>query len=146
MNRRETLSALAALSAMTSVAVAQQAKIHRVGYLASGSARSPYLVEAFREGLREAGWVEGKNIVVDYRFAEGSFDRLPLLAAELVRLNVAVLVAGPTPSALAAKQATATIPIVMWGVGDPVVMGLIASPARPGGNVTGVTFAVGTDL
>ena len=146
MNRRQTISALAALSAVTSVALAQQAKFHRVGYLVSGSETGAKYFQAFRDGLRETGWVEGKNVVIDRRFAEGSFERLPVLAAELVRLEVAVLVAGATPAAAAAKNVTATIPIVMWGVADPVVVGLIATPARPGGNVTGVSFAFGTDL
>jgi putative ABC transport system substrate-binding protein len=146
MNRRETISAIAALSALTSVALAQQAKFRRVGYLVSGSEIGAKYYEAFRDGLREAGWVEGNNVVVDRRFAEGSFERLPVLAAELVRLKVAVLVAGATPAAVAAKNATSTIPIVMWGVADPVVVGLIGSAARPGGNVTGVSFAFGTDL
>ncbi|HKU86082.1 MAG TPA: ABC transporter substrate-binding protein [Casimicrobiaceae bacterium] len=125
--------------------MAQQAKIHRVGYLFSGStiARN---VEAFRDGLRESRWVDGDNIRVDYRFADGNFERLPVLAAELLRLGLSVLVAGPTPAALAAKHATATVPIVMWGVADPVAVGLVANPARPGGNVTGLTFAFGMEL
>jgi putative ABC transport system substrate-binding protein len=123
----------------------QQARnVHRIGYLASGSATaSPH--ESFRQGLRELGWVEGHNILIDYRFAEGSFDRLPDLAAELVRLKVDVIAAGPTPAAVAAKNATGTIPIVMVNVGDPVGVGLIASLARPGGNVTGLSFSVGMD-
>src|SRR5262247_4093953 len=106
---------------------AQQAgKIYRMGYLYSGSATSsPRGPEAFREGLRELGWVEGRNIVIDYRFADGRFDRLPDLAAELVRLKVNVIAAIATPAAVAAKNATATIPIVMFGAGDPVGLGLI---------------------
>jgi putative ABC transport system substrate-binding protein len=110
----------------------------RLGYLASGSTA----VEPFRQGLREFGWVEGQNIVIDYRFAEGRHDRLPDLAAELVRLKVDVIVAGPTQFAGAAKNATGTIPIVMWAVGDPIGTGLIVNLARPGGNVTGLSFAV----
>jgi putative tryptophan/tyrosine transport system substrate-binding protein len=90
--------------------------------------------------------VEGQNIVIDYRFAEGRFDRLPDLAAELVRLRVDVIMAGPTPPAVAAKNATGTIPIVVAGVGDPVELGLIASLAHPGGNVTGLSFSVGMDI
>ena len=122
-------------------------KVYRIGYLAAGSAIASQLpVEAFREGLRELGLVEGQNIVIDYRFAEGRFDRLPDLAAELVRLRVDVIMAGPTPPAVAAKNATGTIPIVMAGVGDPVELGLIASLARPGGNVTGLSFSVGMDI
>jgi putative ABC transport system substrate-binding protein len=121
--------------------------IHRIGYLGIASATAPQrpVVEAFRQGLRELGWVEGQTIAVDYRFAEGRFDLLPDLAAELVRLKVHIIAAGPTPAAVAAKTATGTIPIVMWGVGDPVGLGLIASLARPGGNVTGLSFSVGMD-
>jgi putative ABC transport system substrate-binding protein len=100
-------------------------------------------VDAFRQGLRELGWAEGRNIVIDYRFAEGRLDRLPDLAAELVRLKVDIIVAQATPGAAAAKNATETIPIVMVPVGDPVGLGLIASLARPGGNVTGVSYSVG---
>jgi putative ABC transport system substrate-binding protein len=102
-------------------------------------------VDAFRQGLRELSWIEGQNIVVDYRFAEGRYDRLPELATELVRLKVDVIVTGSPSPAVAAKHATATIPIVMSGVGDPVGLGLIASLARPGGNVTGLSFSVGLD-
>jgi putative ABC transport system substrate-binding protein len=105
---------------------------------------SPYL-DAFRQGLRELGWVEGQNIVIDYRFAEGRFDRLPDLAAELVRLKVDIIVAATTPAAAAAKKATETIPIVMISVGDPVGLGLIASLARPGGNATGLSYSVGLE-
>ena len=118
-----------------------------MGYLYSGSATSsPRAPEAFREGLRELGWVEGRNIVIDYRFAEGRFDRLPDLTAELVRLKVNVIVAWPTPPAIAAKNATGTIPIVMIGVGYPIELGLIASLARPGRNVTGLSFNVGEEI
>ena len=116
-------------------------------YLASGSSSTAAaFIEAFRQGLRELGWVEGQNIVIDYRFAEGRFDRLPDLAAELVRLKVDLIVAAPAPAAVAAKNATATIPIVMISVSDPVGTGLIASLARPGGNVTGLSFSVGLEL
>ena len=119
-------------------------EVRRIGFLAGGSATvTPRTVEAFRQGLRELGWVEGQSLVIDYRFAEGRLERLPDLAAELVRLKAEVIIAGPTPAAVAAKKATATIPIVMWAVGDPVGLGLIASLARPGGNVTGVSFSVG---
>jgi putative ABC transport system substrate-binding protein len=95
--------------------------------------------ESFRQGLRELGYVEGKNIVIDYRFAEGKFDRLPDLAAELVELKVDVIVAQVTQASLAAKGATKTIPIVMQGVSDPVGTGLVASLARPGANITGTS-------
>ena len=121
-------------------------KVHRIGYLggASSTIAAPF-IEAFREGLREFGWVEGKNIVIDYRFAEGRFDRLPDLAAELVRLKVEVIVAVATPPAVAAKKATGRIPIVMTSAGDPVGLGLVASLGRPGGNVTGLSFSVGVE-
>jgi putative ABC transport system substrate-binding protein len=121
--------------------------VHRMGYLASSSpATARPLLEAFRQGLGELGWVEGQNLVIEYRFAEGQHDRLPELAAELVRLKVDVIAAGPTPPALAARNATRTIPIVMTAVGDPVRLGLVASLARPGGNVTGVSFDVGLEV
>src|SRR6266852_5786145 len=120
------------------------AKVPRIGVLGSGSRSdlSPRL-DPFRQGLRELGWVEGQNIVIDYRFAEGRFDRLPELAAELVRLKVDLMIAVATPAAVAAKNATATIPIVMAGAGDPVRLGLVASLPHPGGNVTGLSFTVG---
>ncbi len=149
MNRRAFLSTLTlALLAAPLAADAQQAgKVHRIGYLSGSSSTAQRdLIEAFRQGLRELGWVEGQNIVIDYRFAEGRFDRLPDLAAELVRLKVDIIVAGPTSPAVAAKNATATIPIVMINVGDPVGTGLIASLACPGGNVTGLTFSVGMEV
>src|SRR5262245_50357266 len=95
--------------------------------------------EAFRQGLRELSYVEGKNIVIDWRSAEGNPDRFPVLAAELVRLKVAVIVTGGPQATRAAKEATSTIPIVMANVGDPVGDGLVASLARPGGNITGMS-------
>ena len=119
-------------------------KVHRIGYLGSGSSTSGFQA-AFVQGLRELGWVEGQNIVIDYRFADGRFDRLPELAAELVRLKVDIIVAQPTPAALAARNSTVSIPIVMVNVGDPVGIGLVASLARPSGNVTGTAFDVGLE-
>jgi putative tryptophan/tyrosine transport system substrate-binding protein len=118
---------------------AQQAgKIFRIGFLdlstVSGSA---VLVDAFRQELSKLGWIEGKDITIEYRFAEQKNERLPELAADLVRLKVDLIVVSSGPAASAAKQATATIPIVMANVGDPVAFGLVASLARPGGNVTG---------
>ena len=118
----------------------QQGKIFRIGFLdvstASGSA---VLVEAFRQELRKFGWIDGKNSTIEYRFAEGKSDRLPELAADLVRLKVDLIVVSSTTPALAAKGATSTIPIVMANAGDPVGSGLVASLARPGGNVTGLS-------
>ena len=149
MDRRTFLFvfSLGTLSAPLAADAQPTGKVYRIGYLAAGSAIASQLpVEAFREGLRELGLVEGQNIVIDYRFAEGRFDRLPELAAELVLLRVDVIMAGPTPPAVAAQNATGTIPIVVAGVGDPVELGLIASLARPGGNVTGLSFSVGMDI
>jgi len=126
------------------VAQAQQpTKIPRIAYLSPGSpsAIAPR-IEAFRQGLRELEYVEGKNIVIEWRSAEGKFDRLPALAAELVRLKVVVIVTGGSASTRAAKETTVTIPIVMAQDADPVRTGFVASLARPGGNITGLsTFA-----
>jgi putative ABC transport system substrate-binding protein len=118
----------------------QPKKVPRVGYLAavSASADAPRL-EAFRRGLRDLGYVEGQNIIVEYRHENRDFDRLPILAAELLRLNLDVLVAVTTNAALAAKKTTGTIPIVFMGVTDPITAGLVESLARPGGNSTGIT-------
>jgi putative ABC transport system substrate-binding protein len=125
------------------LAVAQPpAKVPRIAFLAGGSrAADALLIETFWQRMKELGYVEGKNIVVEYRFAEGAPERLPHLAAELVRLNVDVIVA-PASGAVAAKQATTTIPIVMTHVSDPVAQGLVASLAHPGGNVTGLSSFV----
>src|SRR5262252_4346483 len=119
----------------------QTKKISRIGYLSAGiGSLSSYAPrEPFRQGLRELGYVEGKNIIIEYRNAGGKFDRLPALAAELVSLKVDLIVTGGPPSARAAKEATATIPIVMIQVGDPVGSGFVASLARPGGNITGLS-------
>ncbi len=121
------------------VADAQQTgKIFRIGFLDNGTASgSAVLLDAFRQELSKLGWIEGKNITIEYRFAEEKNDRLPELAADLVRLKVDLIVVTGTPPALAAKRATTTIPIVMTNAGDPVGAGLVASLARPGGNVTG---------
>ena len=117
----------------------QQAKIWKIGYLSaqSLSAESSRL-DGFRQALRDLGYVEGKNMVIEYRFAEGKFDRLLDLAADLVRLNVDVMVTGGSPGTRAAQQATRTIPLVMTLVGDPVEAGFVASLAKPGGNITGL--------
>jgi putative tryptophan/tyrosine transport system substrate-binding protein len=124
------------------IAEAQPAKkVPRIGvlWLYSPVIASPF-AEAFRQGLRELGYVEGKNIVIEYRHAEGKYDRLPSLAAELVRLNVDIIVTASTQAAQAGQQATRSIPIVMTVVSDPVESGLVASLARPGGNVTGLSL------
>jgi len=117
----------------------QAAKIARIGYLSPNLAASPHNHEAFRRGLRDLGYVEGRNVVIEYRDAEAKLERLPALAAELVALKVDVIVAPNTPAALSAKRATKTIPIVFAVAGDPVGSGLVTSLARPGGNVTGLS-------
>jgi putative tryptophan/tyrosine transport system substrate-binding protein len=128
------------LLAIVPVAEAQQpTKISRIGYLSAVSPSANVARnEAFRQGLRELGYVEGKNIVIDWRSAEGKLDRLPALAAELVRLKVDIIITGGPPATRAAKEATSTIPIVMTFDPDPVGNGFVASLARPGGNITGL--------
>ena len=129
------------LLAVAVIAEAQQpTKVPRIGYLSLTSPSvSPTRIEAFRQGLRELGYVEGKNIVIEYRYAEGKFDRLPALAAELVRLKVDLIVTtGPTVTR-AAKEATTKVPIVMATDTDPVGNGFVASLARPGSNITGLS-------
>src|SRR6266481_2775799 len=118
----------------------QTGKVPRIGYLDNSTASgSAVLLEAFRQELSKLGWIEGKNINIDYRFAEGKPERVPEFAADLVRLKVDLIVVSGTPPALAAKKATTTIPIVMTNSADPVGAGLVASLARPGGNVTGLS-------
>jgi len=118
----------------------QTGKIFRIGFLdGSNASGSAVLVDPFRQEIRKLGWTEGKNITIEYRFAEGKPERRPELAADLVRLKVDLIVATDTPSALTAKNLTTTIPIVMVTPGDPVGVGLVASLARPGGNVTGLS-------
>jgi len=117
----------------------QAAKVARIGFLATNLAANSHLPDAFRQGLRDLGYVEGRNVLIEYRDAEGKLDRLPALAAELVALKVDVIVAPNTPAALAAQQATRTLPIVFIGVGEPVRSGLVTTLARPGGNVTGLS-------
>jgi putative ABC transport system substrate-binding protein len=142
MKRREFIAALGGAAVWPLMARAQQAgKVFRVGFLGSPSAASlPERIEAFRVGLRNLGYQEGRDIVIEYRWADGRLDQLPALTAELVRLNVDVIVTHGIPGILAAKQATATIPIVMAVSGDAVASGLVSSIARPSGNVTGLTF------
>ena len=140
--------AVSLLAAPLAVDAQQAGKVPRIGFLGVTSPSDrPSHLDAFRQRLRELGWVEGQNIVIDYRYAEGRVDRLPDLAAELVRLKVDLIVASAgTQAATAAKNATETIPIVMIYVRDPVGTGLIASLARPGGNVTGVSGSAGLEL
>ena len=123
-------------------------KVYRIGYLSTGSSTSSYVrpLEAFRQTLRERGWVEGQNIVIEQRYAEGRVERLPALAQELVRLKMDVIAASPTPAAVAARNATQTIPIVGMGLSEPVAGGLVATLARPGGNVTGVTYSLDVEI
>jgi putative tryptophan/tyrosine transport system substrate-binding protein len=116
-------------------------KVYRIGILGAGTASSSAeVMEVFRQRLRELGWVEGQNIALEWRSAEARFERLPALAAELVQLPVDLLVVTSSPAALAAQQATSTIPIVMGSVGDPIAEGLVTSLAQPGGNLTGVAL------
>jgi putative ABC transport system substrate-binding protein len=146
MKRREFITALggAAAGAVTwplPVGAQKAAKVPRIGYLGySSPPLERHLVEAFQQGLRNIGYVDGQNVALEYRSAEGELQRLPALAAELVGLKVDVIVTLATPGALAAKQATNTIPIVVAAMADPVRDGLVASLSRPGGNVTGATF------
>ena len=149
MRRREFIALVGgAIACPMGVRAQQQAgKVPRIGFLSLTSASDrPFLLDAFRQRLRELGWAEGQNIVIDYRYAEDRVDRLPDLAAELVRLKVDLIVASAgTQVATAAKNATETIPIVMIFVRDPVGNGLIASLARPGGNVTGTSGSAGLE-
>ena len=130
------------------VAGAQQAgKVYRVGYLSAPTRASvEQVLQAFLRALRELGWVEGQNLIIEYRWADGKIERLPDLAAELVRLKVDLIVAPAGSAALAAKNATSNIPIVMIFPSDPVGLGLVASLSRPGGNVTGTTFTPGPEI
>src|SRR3954451_2582294 len=139
--RRRDLIALAAGAAAfrLPIAVAQQKPMPAVGYLHYGSAGPSPEIDAFRQGLRENGYIEGQSITVEYWFADGQVGRLAELAAELVRLKVDVIVSPSTPASLAAQQATGTIPIVIAGIADAVGAGLIPNLARPGGNITGLT-------
>ena len=130
---------LALLAAPLTTGAQAAGKVPRVGFLFYGSSGPSRELDAFRQGLRELGYVEGQNITVEYRFASGQIERLPELAAELVRLKPDVIVTPGTPASLAAKQATRTIPIVFAGVADAVGAGLVTNLARPSGNITGLT-------
>ncbi len=140
--RREFIGTLAGglLTAPFAAEAQQAAKVPRIGYLAGSLAASPHLREAFFQGLRDLGYVEGRNVVIEYRDAEGKYERFPALATELVALKVDLIVVTSTPAAVAVKQATRTIPIVFTWAADPVGSGLVTSLARPGGNITGLSI------
>jgi putative ABC transport system substrate-binding protein len=144
MRRREFLFVFGGAATAWPLAVHAQRPardVYRIGFLGAISAASHVSeLEALRQGLRELGYVEGENTVIEYRWAEGKYQRLPELAAELVRLKVDVIITHGTPGSVAAKQATATVPIIMAVSGDAVATGLVQSIARPGGNITGSTF------
>jgi putative ABC transport system substrate-binding protein len=149
MDRRTFVGAAAgALLTLPLAATAQPAeKVSRIGFLSLNTAEmTQHLLAAFRQGLRERGWVEGKNIVIELRFAEGNVDRLPMLVAELIHLKVDIIVTGASVATWAAKNATKTIPIVMGASADALGEGLVTSLAHPGGNITGMTFLVGPEI
>src|SRR5262245_53665962 len=139
MSRRSSLVGIATSLAMPLAAEGQQAgKVYRIGFLRAGPPPRTF-VEAFQQGLRARGYIDGRNVVIEYRSTDGSFDELPRLAAELVRLNVDVILASAAPAAFAARSATTKLPIVCVGVYDPVEIGLVTSVAHRGGNVTGLS-------
>jgi putative ABC transport system substrate-binding protein len=138
--RRFLLNSLAVLAAPLAAEAQQTGKVYRIGLLGLSSRSDIAGLAALRQGLRDLGYEEGKNLVIEYRWAEGRYDRLPIFADELVRLKVDVLITYGTPGARAAKQATTTIPVVVALMGDAVAMGIVPSLARPGGNITGSQF------
>jgi putative tryptophan/tyrosine transport system substrate-binding protein len=141
MRRRDFITLLGGAAAWSFPARAQQAgKVYRIGFLGNSTAAlEANLVAPFRDGLRDLGYVEGQNILIEYRWAEGEYERFPALTAELIALKVDVIVTAGTPASLAVKKAATSIPLVMVAVGDPVATGLVASFGRPGGNITGLT-------
>jgi len=146
MDRRQLLVVLGGALAAPFAVRAQQQRVYRIGFLGNSTAAlEANLVGPFREGLRDLGYIEGRNIFIEYRWAEGKYERFPELIAELVALNVDIIVTAGTPAALAVKRAMVRIPLVMAAVGDPVGSGLVESLARPGGNFTGLT-AIAPDL
>lgn len=142
-NRRKLLVALGAgalAAPLASFAQLQPGKVARIGFLGNSTAAfEANLIGPFRQGLRDLGYVEGRNILIEYRWAEGKYERFPALIAELIALKVDVIVTAGTPATLAVKKATTSVPLVMVAVGDPVGTGIVASLARPGGNITGLT-------
>ena len=143
MNRREFVAGLGALVAVPFAVEAEQAaKVYRIGSLSPAAQASIFSrrIETVKQGLRDLGWVEGRNIHIEYRWAEGRVDQLPALAEELARLNVDLIIAWTSPAALAVRNATQRIPVVMASVADPIASGLINTLARPGGNMTGVSL------
>ena len=143
MRRRRILAGLLLSLAAPLAADAQHGgKVYRIGVLSRRHGASAN-IDAFRQGLRELGYVEGRNMMIEYRSADGRSERFPDLAAELVRLKVDVILTRGTPAVMAAKSATGTIPVVMAASGDPVLSGVVSSLARPGGNVTGLSAIVG---
>jgi putative tryptophan/tyrosine transport system substrate-binding protein len=141
IKRRDLVSLIGSVAAAWPILghAQQPTKVYRIGFLALGIGPSTPMAEAFRERIREHGYVEARNVALDYRFAQGQADRLDSMAAELIDRRVDVIVTESTPAAVAAKRATSTIPIVMAVGSDPVAAGLVASLSRPGGNVTGIT-------
>ena len=141
MRRREVITLLgSAVAGWPLTARAQQPALPVVGMLSGSSAATATFLTGFREGLRDAGYIEGQNVVIEAQWAEGEYARLPVLAAELVHRPAVIIVASGLPSVFAAKAATSTIPIVFTSAGDPVQLGIVASLNRPGGNITGVSF------
>jgi putative tryptophan/tyrosine transport system substrate-binding protein len=148
MDRRSFLGTLAGglLAAPLAAEAQPAAKVYRIGFLGNSTpALEANLVGPFREGLRELGYVEGRNIVIEYRWAEGQYERFPVLIAELLARKVDVIVTAETPATQAVKKATTSVPLVMVAVGDPVATGIVASLRRPGGNITGLT-SISEDL
>jgi putative ABC transport system substrate-binding protein len=151
MQRREFITLLGGAAAiswpLSARAQRPSAKVFRIGYLALTTADGlPKRPEAFRAGLRDLGYQEGRDFVIEYRWADGNYDRLPTLLADLVRLNVDVIVTHGTPGSLAAKKATTTIPVVFAVVGDALGSGIVSSLARPEANVTGSTYFIQNSL
>ena len=146
MRRREFITLLGGVAVTWPLAASAQSKTPRIGFMGNSTAAlEANLVDAFREGLREHGYEEGRNIVIEYRWADGKYERFPALVAELIAAKVEVIVTAGTPAALAMKKATTTVPLVMVAVGDPVGSGLVPSLARPGANLTGLS-SVAPDL